>query len=38
MPACRFPAWPRYNGSGDPKLAASFDCMPRPQLLRMRQQ
>lgn len=38
MPACRFPAWPRYNGSGDPKLAASFDCVPRPQLLRMRQQ
>ncbi|MCG2592419.1 tannase/feruloyl esterase family alpha/beta hydrolase [Ramlibacter sp. XY19] len=38
MPACRFPAWPRYNGSGDPKVAASFTCVPRPELLQMRQQ
>lgn len=38
MPACRFPAWPRYNGSGDPKVASSFTCVPRPEMLRMRQQ
>lgn len=38
MPACRYPAYPRYNGSGDPKQAASFSCVPRPELLRMRQQ
>jgi feruloyl esterase len=25
-PLCAFPSWPRYNGSGDPNLAASFTC------------
>lgn len=25
-PMCRYPATPRYNGSGDPKLASSFTC------------
>lgn len=39
MPACRFPAWPRYDGAGDPKQAASFSCVPRPALAAaMRQQ
>jgi feruloyl esterase len=38
MSACRFPAWPQYDGRGDPKVAASFKCVPRPQLLGMRQQ
>jgi Tannase and feruloyl esterase len=28
-PLCRWPAWPRYRGSGDPKLAASFECARR---------
>lgn len=32
MPACRFPAWPRYNGSGDTMLAASYTCIARPAL------
>ncbi len=31
MPACRFPAWPQYDGRGDPKQAASFRCVPRPE-------
>jgi len=31
MPACRFPAWPRYV-SGDPKQAASFVCTARDGL------
>lgn len=26
-PTCRYPAWPRYNGSGDKNLAASFTCV-----------
>jgi len=26
MPLCEFPAWPRYTGTGDPKLATSFQC------------
>ncbi|WP_169444557.1 tannase/feruloyl esterase family alpha/beta hydrolase [Massilia niastensis] len=26
-PTCRYPAWPRYNGSGDKNLAASFTCI-----------
>ena len=30
MPACRFPAYPQYDGSGDPKQAASFRCTQRP--------
>ncbi len=25
-PMCKHPAYPRYNGSGDPKAAASFSC------------
>lgn len=25
-PLCPYPAWPRYNGRGDPRLAASFSC------------
>ena len=25
-PLCRYPAYPRYKGSGDPKDAASFSC------------
>ena len=32
MPACRFPAYPRYRGTGDPMQAGSFDCVPRPHL------
>ncbi len=26
-PLCEWPAWPRYNGSGDPDSAASFTCV-----------
>ena len=26
-PMCRYPAYPRYNGTGDPNQAASFDCV-----------
>jgi feruloyl esterase len=26
-PMCRYPAWPRYAGSGSPKEAASFACV-----------
>jgi tannase/feruloyl esterase len=25
-PMCRYPAWPRYKGSGSPTDAASFEC------------
>lgn len=25
-PMCRYPAFPKYKGTGDPKQAASFDC------------
>ncbi|MDR8071401.1 tannase/feruloyl esterase family alpha/beta hydrolase [Burkholderia cenocepacia] len=25
-PLCRYPAYPRYNGSGDPTAASSFTC------------
>lgn len=25
-PLCAYPAWPAYNGSGSPKLSASFHC------------
>lgn len=25
-PMCRYPGYPRYNGSGDPLVAASFTC------------
>jgi carboxylesterase type B len=27
-PLCEYPKWPRYNGSGDVNLAASFTCVP----------
>ena len=26
-PLCRYPTWPRYNGSGDSNLAGSFSCV-----------
>jgi pimeloyl-ACP methyl ester carboxylesterase len=26
-PLCKYPAYPRYNGSGDPNDAASFSCV-----------
>jgi feruloyl esterase len=26
-PVCVYPAWPRYNGTGEPNLAASFRCV-----------
>jgi feruloyl esterase len=26
-PMCRYPAWPRYGGTGSPKEAASFACV-----------
>jgi feruloyl esterase len=26
-PLCRYPAWPRYDGSGSPKEAQSFACV-----------
>jgi feruloyl esterase len=26
-PLCVYPAWPRYNGSGDVNIAASFSCV-----------
>jgi len=26
-PMCRYPAWPRYRGTGSPKEAASFACV-----------
>lgn len=29
MPACRYPAYPRYNGTGDVNLAASYTCTAR---------
>ena len=25
-PLCAYPAWPAYNGSGNPRLSASFHC------------
>lgn len=27
-PLCRYPAYPRYDGRGDPKLAQSYRCTP----------
>lgn len=36
-PACRYPAYPRYNGTGDVNSASSFTCMPRPELLQREQ-
>ena len=29
MPACRYPNYPQYKGTGDATLAASFDCIAR---------
>ena len=26
-PLCVYPAWPRYNGSGDVHIAANFSCV-----------
>ena len=26
-PMCEYPTWPRYNGTGDVKLAANFTCV-----------
>lgn len=26
-PLCEYPAWPKYNGAGDPKAASSFVCV-----------
>ena len=26
-PLCDYPAWPKYKGSGDVNLAASFSCV-----------
>jgi hypothetical protein len=26
-PMCRYPAYPRYRGSGDPQVATSFECV-----------
>ncbi len=37
MPACRFPAYPQYNGTGPVTEASSFRCIPRPALLQMQQ-
>jgi len=25
-PLCRYPTWPKYRGTGDKNLAASFSC------------
>jgi len=33
MPACRYPAYARYTGSGDPDSAANFRCTARPDPL-----
>jgi feruloyl esterase len=34
MPACRYPSYARYNGSGDVNSAASFTCTGRPDPLK----
>ena len=26
-PLCEYPSWPKYNGSGDMNMAASFTCV-----------
>jgi len=31
-PMCRYPAFPRYKGAGDPNLASSFACSTRGQV------
>ena len=28
-PMCRYPAWPRFKGEGDPTSARSFECVSR---------
>jgi feruloyl esterase len=33
MPACRYPSYSKYNGSGDPNSAESFTCEKRPDPL-----
>ena len=30
MPACRYPTFPQYSGTGDPNQASSFTCTTRP--------
>ncbi|MFV0257360.1 MAG: tannase/feruloyl esterase family alpha/beta hydrolase [Acidimicrobiales bacterium] len=27
MPLCEYPVWPRYDGTGDATLAASYTCV-----------
>ena len=29
-PLCEYPRWPRYNGAGDPNVAANFKCLKAP--------
>jgi feruloyl esterase len=36
MPVCRYPAYARYPGSGDPRRAESFVCTARPDPLGFR--
>jgi feruloyl esterase len=31
-PLCEWPAWPRYDGSGDVKSASSFTCVQPAQV------
>ena len=26
-PLCQYPAWPKYDGTGDPNIASSFLCV-----------
>ncbi len=33
-PLCAWPAWPRYNGSGDVNAASSFSCASNPPGMR----
>ncbi|HEX6722375.1 MAG TPA: tannase/feruloyl esterase family alpha/beta hydrolase, partial [Burkholderiaceae bacterium] len=33
MPACRYPAYARYIGNGDPNSVANFRCTARPDPL-----
>jgi feruloyl esterase len=28
-PLCEYPTWPKYSGSGDVNLAASYSCSPK---------
>ena len=36
MPACRYPSYAQYNGSGDVNSAASFTCTARPDPLQFK--